>query len=207
MKISAVFLVVVCLLAVPLSAQSSAVTIWATKQLNDESSHFTDDPALTAQLGDGEGFGVSFSRRFGHHLSGELSVFRMSSDGEIRRSGSTIADLGGVDFMPLMAMVRFHLRPDGPFDIYAGAGVAHTIIDDLSSQDIRDSGLEEIKTSNETTAVVGAGATFDFSRRWGLAADVRYLPIEINGRPVADPDNVSADLNPLLFSVGLRVRF
>ena|SRR5687767_9778846 len=207
MKPSAVFALVLCLFSSPLVAQSTSATLWLSQQLNEESSGIDDDdPSLIAEIGSGSGYGLSVSRLFTPRLSGELSIFRISAEGEVR-SPAILADLGDIELTPIAAMLRFHFLPGQRFDVYAGAGIAYVSIDDLDSDDLRGGGLAPIRVSSETTAVLGAGATFDFSDRWGIAADLRYIPLEISGRPAGDTESVTADLDPLIVSAGIRVRF
>ena len=40
-----------------------------------------------------------------------------------------------------------------------------------------------------------------------LPLDARYLPLTLRGRPSEDDDEIEADLDPLVVSAGLRVRF
>ena len=108
---------------------------------------------------------------------------------------------------PVTAMLRYHFGRGGAFDAYAGAGVAHVTIGNIESDDTRAEGLEPIAVESETTAVFGGGITYDFSKHIGIAADARYLPLTLRGRPSADDDAIEADLNPLVLSAGLRIRF
>ena len=64
-----------------------------------------------------------------------------------------------------------------------------------------------VSLGNETTFVSGAGVTWDFSQRWGVVADVRYVPLTIGARPEPDEDRIDASIDPILVSAGLRLRF
>lgn len=186
------------LLALPLGAQTTA-TVFLTSQQNRGSGVFPfEGQDLTIEFDRGTGLGVGLSRGFGRfrRFDGELAVFRTSSSGSIRSNGARVFALGDLELTPVTAMVRAHFG-----DVYVGGGVAYVLADDLRTEDGR------VALDNGMAGVVGAGATYDFSRRWGAALDVRYIPLSISGRPAPDDDRIEADVDPLLVSAGLRVRF
>jgi outer membrane protein W len=194
------------LLALPLQAQTTATFFLSAERNSDGGTFPSDEAELTTHFDSGSGFGVSVARRFGN-LSAELALFRLSSEGSIREGRTDVFSLGDVDLTPVTAMLRYHFGRGGAFDAYAGAGIAHVTIGDLESDDTRAEGLEPIAVESETTAVFGGGITYDFSKRIGIAVDARYLPLTLRGRPSPDDDAIEADLNPLVLSAGLRIRF
>jgi opacity protein-like surface antigen len=192
-------LLIVLLLALPLGAQTTA-TFFLTSQQNRGSGDFPfEGQNLDIEFDRGTGFGASISRGFGRYASkvdGELAVFRTSSSGSIRSSGTRVFDLGDLELTPVTAMLRAHFG-----HVYVGGGVAYVLTNDLDTED------GHVALDNEVAGVVGAGVTYDFSRRWGVALDVRYIPLSISGRPAPDDDRIDADVDPLLLSAGLRIRF
>ena len=183
------------LLAVPLSAQTTA-TFFLTSQQNRGTGAFPfEGQDLTIEFDRGTGFGASISRGFGR-FDGELAVFRTSSGGSIRSGGARVFDLGDLELMPVTAMLRAHFGP-----VYIGGGAAYVMTNDLTTEDGR------VTIDDEVAGVVGAGVTYDFSQRWGVAVDVRYIPLSIRGRPGPDEESIDADVDPLLVSAGLRIRF
>ncbi|HYK06073.1 MAG TPA: OmpW family outer membrane protein [Thermoanaerobaculia bacterium] len=194
------------LLTVPLQAQTTATLFLSAERNSDGGAFPSDDaPDLETHFDSGSGFGVSIARRFGN-VSGELALFRLSSKAGIRQGRTEVFSLGDIDLTPVTAMVRYHFGRGGAFDAHAGAGLAHVTIGDLESADTRAEGLEPISVESETAGVFGGGITYDFSKHIGIAADARYLPLTLRGRP-ADDDAIEADLNPLVLSAGLRIRF
>jgi outer membrane protein W len=145
---------------------------------------------LSTEFDNGSGFGASVARQFGS-FSGELAVFRLSSEGRIVEDGVNVFDLGDVEITPVTAMLRYHF---GHF--YAGAGAAYVMASDVDGTEI----------DNETTGVFGAGITYDFSPRWGVALDARYMPLTLGGNPEPD-ERIEASLDPLVVSAGIRARF
>lgn len=188
-------LLLIILLAAPLTAQTTA-TLYVTSQQNTGSGTFPfEGQNLDIEFDDATGAGASLSRNFGR-WSGELAVFRTSSAGSIRQAGTPVFDLGDLDLTPITAMLRYHFG-----HVYAGGGVAYVMTGDLETEAVT------VSLGSETTFVAGAGATWDFSERWGVVADVRYMPLTISGRPSPDEDRIEAAIDPLLISAGLRVRF
>ena len=207
MKIKLVVLAVIVSLASPLAAQSTDLTLWLTSQRNDEGGRFSPSDDEEVRFDSGSGFGVSVSRFAARHsVSGELAVFRTSSSASLRDGGQTLASLGDVDLMPVTAMIRVHRRARA-VDLYAGAGVAYVLVGDLESADLDAAGVGPVKMSNKTTYAFGAGVSFALTPRIGLALDARFIPLELQGRLEPQDEELSASLDPLLLSGGVRFRF
>lgn len=193
------------LLAAPLHAQT-AVTIWLSSQQNNGGDSFAaSQPNATTEFDDGNGYGASISRMFGARVSGELSIFRTTSGGTLRSNNTTLVNLGDIELTPIMAMARYHFRPDAPLDVYVGAGAAYVMTEDLDSADLRADGLAPLELDEETALVFGGGITWSFSDRLGATLDARVLPLTLH----AHANGVSADagIDPLIVSAGLRIRF
>ena len=189
------------LMAAPLAAQQTSATLWVSSQQNDGGT--SDDEA---RIDNGSGFGLSVARQFTPRLSGELAVFRTSSTTRLSDFGELV-DIGDLEMTPVTAMLRWHFRAGQPLGFYVGGGIAHVMVDDIESALLRANGIDAIEVGDETTGVVGAGVTYDFSGHWGLAADARYLPLRLSGGPAGSRESVESDLDPLLLSAGLRLRF
>jgi outer membrane protein W len=194
------------LTALPLAAQSTDVTVWVSSQMNSDGGRFADDEDAEVRFDNGSGYGVSVSRAFTRRLSGELALFRTSSSAEIRE-GTQRLDLGDIELTPITAMLRYHVAHGARAGAYVGAGLAHVMADDLDTADLRALGIAPVRLDSETAAVIGAGVTIDLNARWGLAVDARYIPLELSGRAAGDSDRLSVDMDPLLISGGVRVRF
>ena len=193
------------LMTAPLRAQT-AITVWLSSQQNGGGDRFpASRPDATIDFENGSGYGVSASRMLGRRLSGELAVFRTSSDGGLRDDGVEFVSLGEVELTPITAMLQVHFRPDSPFDAYIGGGGAWVMTGDLDSPDLRDDGLAPVKLDDEITFVAGAGVIWSFTEKWGVSLDARYLPLTLHGSAMGSAGDASID--PLILSGGLRVRF
>jgi opacity protein-like surface antigen len=192
-------IVLLLLLSTPLFAQSS-FTFFGTSQRNGGGSRFPDATRdLHTEFDAGSGFGAAYARTF-RRVSGEVALFRVGSGARVRERGAGSQRIGDVDMTTITAMARVHLRPGAPFDVYAGAGAAYSLFDDLMNDE-----AGRVRIDNDVTLAVGAGMTYDFTRRAGIAVDARYLPLSLRGK--VEGETIEADMNPLLLSVGLRLRF
>jgi opacity protein-like surface antigen len=192
-------IVLLLLLTTPLFAQSS-LTFFGTSQRNGGSSRFPDATRdLRTEFDSGSGFGAAYARRFGR-FSGEAALFRLGSGARIRERGAGSQRMGDVDMTTVSAMARIHLRPGAPFDVYAGAGAVWALVDDLRNDDVG-----RVPIDADVTPTLGAGLTYDFARRAGMVLDARYLPLSL--RANVEGETINADMNPLLLSIGLRLRF
>jgi outer membrane protein W len=207
MKTIAILLLLLSLLAFPAAAQSTGVTLWLTSQGNEDGGRFAAGDTEQVRFDSGSGFGAGVSRMFARSISGELAIFRTSSSADVREGSEMLADLGDIELMPITAMVRYHFRPGKVVDVYAGAGAAYVSFDDLNSADLRAAGLAPVRIEDELTPAIGGGLLFSFGPRWGAAVDARYIPLEISARAAGDTDVLRTDLNPLLLSAGVRLRF
>lgn len=208
MKIIPALLVLLVSLASPAFAQSNDVALWLTSQRNEKGGSLTDSDTEEVRFDSGSGFGVSASHWFAsERVSGELAVFRTNSSASIREGSTTLADLGDVELTPITAMMRVHLRR-GIVDVHGGIGVAHVLVADLDSADVRETGLGPVEMDDETTWTLGAGVTVGITSRLALAVDARFIPLDLTGRlQGGDGESVSSSLDPLLLSAGLRLRF
>ena len=188
------------LLSTPVLAQSS-FTFFGTSQQNGGGSRFPSATRdLRTEFDSGTGFGASYTRAFGGRYSGELAVFRLGSSARVREVGLGSQRIGDVDMTTITAMARIHLRPNGPFDVYAGAGAAYALVDDLMNDE-----AGRVPMDSDATLAIGAGLAYDVTARTAVVFDARYLPLALRGE--VEDETIEADMNPLLLSLGLRLRF
>lgn len=194
------------LFSLPAAAQSD-VTLWLTTQSNESGGRFSPEEDVRVRFDSGSGFGAGFSRMLWQHVSGEIAVFKTSSSANVREGSANVADLGDIDLTPITASLRYHFRPGQTVDVYVGGGLAYVGVDDLDSPDLRTIGSAPVRLDNKTTASLGGGLLISFGKRWGVALDARYIPLEISGHIPDETGTVKVDMNPLLVSGGVRLRF
>ena len=190
-------------LTTPLLAQSTALTLFVTRQQNGGSARVPSSTFdVRAEFDDPTGFGVAVERAIGSRFSGELAIFQVSPTATLRDASGDSATLGDLSLTNVTAMGRIHLRRGAPLDVYAGAGVASVIAGTIESREFGD-----VRIDNELTFALGAGAIWNFTPRLGLTVDARYLPLTLHGRPRDEDAPIDIDLDPLFLSAGLRLRF
>jgi outer membrane protein W len=206
MKLLRSLAVLLVVSAVPMSAQGTDFTLWASwVQLE---SHRFDDPEFDIDLDfeSSVGFGASANWFWGDHLSTELAVMSLNADAELSTGfpeGPVIFPLGSLDITPLMFTAQYHFSPDSALDPYLGVGVAHVLTGDLLDESDPDAIPAEF--DDETGVLFNAGIGFSVTPNFGLTLDARYIPLEPT--VTDDLDEFKVELNPLIVSAGLRWRF
>jgi outer membrane protein W len=185
----------------PLLAQSNALTLFVTSQHNGGGSRFPDPTRdLRIEFDTGSGAGVAFDHAFGRRYSAEVALFHTTSHASIRQAGVGSQRVGDIELTPVTIMARAHSRSGGTFGLYAGAGLAYVMAGDLRNPD-----AGTVPIGNKTTFAVGGGAIWNFGRRAGIVLDARYLPLKLEGHVTSE--TIDAKIDPLLLSLGLRIRF
>lgn len=199
------WLLVVLFAALPLFAQDRDVriTIFASRVSMDEA-ELDDD--FDTEFEDGTGFGLGASMPFNRFLGVEASIFSLRNESRLLFEGAAPFELGRVDLVPIMVGVQAHLTGGRRIDPYVGAGGAYVIASDLYSQDLDTVGIGRIEVDSEFTYYLNAGLAFDFTDRFGVAVDGRFIPYEPSTQAAAGGE-VELDLSPTVLSAALRFRF
>lgn len=167
-----------------------------------------DGEEVTIDFDQGLGFGVSFNHYWTDAFSTELGAYGFGGDMTIASPSLPAFEAGELTAVAITGMGQFHLNRDGRFSPYAGAGIAfvggefepNPIFDEPSEPDADGFDLE-----TETTWVAGVGADIGLTQRVLLSLDLRY--IRWSARAEDDEESESLDINPMLFSVGIKFRF
>lgn len=194
---------------VPLLAQDEGgrtkhLTVWASQAEFD-----------TTELNDG--FGTDFDSKFSYgasatmfctpHFAAEVAVFSLRSDAALMLDGGTPLDLGKLELVPITFGAQFHILGQSRFDPYIGAGGAYVMADDLFSADLESVGIGAIQLENKLTYYLNAGLGVQITRGLAIVADGRYLAYETGSRSSSTGVNEDLELNPMILSAGLRLRF
>jgi outer membrane protein W len=199
------WLLVVLFAALPLFAQERNVRISVfASQVSMDGADLDDE--FSTEFEDGDGFGLAAAMPFNRFLGIEASIFSLRSESRLLFEGAAPFELGRADLVPLSVGLQGHLTGGARFDPYIGAGATYMMASDLYSEDLDIVGIGRIEVDNEFTYYLNAGIGFDFTDRFGIAIDGRYIPYEPATRAAAG-EEVELDLTPTIISAALRFRF
>ena len=209
-KLSIVLLMFV---AVPMSAQDRSFDLTGYVAWVDSSSEgtFDDDGPNPIDVNfDGTmGYGLAANVFFGERISAEFAIVRVDSDVQFRQravaNGSSRAEM-----MPITAVLQYHFAPTGRFDPYVGAGAAYVLIDDVDAPDeLNNIDFESLDFDDDVGLALNAGLGIRLTNNLGLTLDAKYVPLESSANAVAAVGNqeVKFDINPVILSAGLSLRF
>jgi outer membrane protein len=206
---------VLVFLAVPMSAQSRSFDLTGYAAWVDSSSEgtFNTNTSGTNPIDvnfDGTlGYGLGANIFWGDRISTEFAIVRVNSDVRFRQRAVANGD-SQAEMMPITAVLQFHLAPNGRFDPYIGAGAAYVLIDDVDSPDeINNIDFERLDFQDDVGLALNAGLGIRLTNNLGLTLDAKYVPLESSATAVRTAGNqeVKFDINPVILSAGLSLRF
>jgi outer membrane protein len=137
-------------------------------------------------------------------LAMELSLGQVSNFGSRIETAGTAVDSGPIRMMPNTWTLQYRFAEEGAVRPYLGAGLHYTI---LSIQPVVVNSTYAIDRSNLGYVLQG-GLDVRLTRGWFVNADLRYLG---NLQPQVTIDGgthrITGYINPLLFSVGVGIRW
>ena len=201
-------LVILLLVATPAVAQNPTdFNVWISWA--DISGENEPEPGIKIDFESASGFGVSANWFLTPHLSTELGVLALKSDGTIDvEEFAEEIDLGSLDLIPVTLIAQFHFARDSRIDPYVGVGAAYVMADDLDSDDLDLLQVGSVEVDDEFTYVINAGLGLQVTSGFGIVIDGKYIALEPATRGEGSTeDELDLELNPLIVSVGLRWRF
>lgn len=206
-------LVLLLIAAVPMSAQHRAFDLTGSVSWVDTSSQGTFDDTTSNPVDvnfDGTmGYGVAANIFWGGRISTEFAIVRVNSDVAFRQravaNGNTQAEM-----MPITGVLQFHLAPNGRFDPYIGAGAAYVLIDDVDTPDeLNNLDFERLDFKDDVGLALNAGLGIKLTNNLAITLDDKYVPLESSARAVrtTGSQDVKFDINPVILSAGLSLRF
>ena len=170
------------------------------------------EEGLEADFESGTGFGVAVNWFWGQRLSTEFAASAVSLDAGLEAADESDAeefliDLGSADLTPITATMQFHVARDSRIDPYVGVGAAWVLADDLESQDLDLLEIGAVEIDDEFTYLLNAGLGVRLTNTFGLYLDGKYIPLEPSTRAAGDSEDVDIEINPMIFSAGLKFRF
>ena len=189
------------LLPLTAAAQSNELGVFAsTSQLEDNEISDVSD-VFDVEFDEDMGVGLLYNRFWGSSFSTELAYQRLGADltlsfDEIRE------DLGELDLDILSATGQFHFARGSFLSPYIGAGVAY-----ISGETgfIDEDEIETVDLRNEVEFLGNAGLNLALGRGFGLFIDGKYIVYEARGEDDVEED--ALDVNPLIISAGVKLKF
>lgn len=147
------------------------------------------------------------------HIGFELiaATTKHSASGRKGTTGS-IGKLASTWVLPPTLTAQYHFLPDAPVRPYVGAGVNYTLFysEDASGGLESTVGKTKVHMSDSFGWAAQAGVDIDLNDRLFLNIDVKYIDIDTTARlstTAAGVQKVHVDLDPLVFGVGVGMRF
>ena len=147
------------------------------------------------------------------HIGFELiaATTKHSASGRTGTTGS-IGKLASTWVLPPTLTAQYHFLPDAPVRPYVGAGVNYTLFysEDASGGLESTVGKTKVHMSDSFGWAAQAGVDIDLNDRLFLNIDVKYIDIDTTARlstTAAGVQKVHVDLDPLVFGVGVGMRF
>ncbi|WP_300396578.1 OmpW family outer membrane protein [uncultured Sphingobium sp.] len=147
------------------------------------------------------------------HIGFELiaATTKHSASGRTGTTGS-IGKLASTWVLPPTLTAQYHFLPDAPVRPYVGAGVNYTLFysEDASGALESAVGKTKVHMSDSFGWAAQAGVDIDLNDRLFLNIDVKYIDIDTTARlstTAAGVQKVHVDLDPLVFGIGVGMRF
>ena len=147
------------------------------------------------------------------HIGFELiaATTKHSASGRTGTTGS-IGKLASTWVLPPTLTAQYHFLPDAPVRPYVGAGVNYTLFysEDASGALESAVGKTKVHMSDSFGWAAQAGVDIDLNDRLFLNIDVKYIDIDTTARlstTAVGVQKVHIDLDPLVFGIGVGMRF
>lgn len=202
------FLLFIAAGTIRLSAQtpSSDIGVWIVGSDLKETTLTEDGDDITIDFDKENGYGISFNHfwtdQFSTELESQTIHGRMIITSDFGGTPFTF-EAGDLDALALTAIAQWHFNRAGRFSPYIGGGVAR-LSGDFEAIDDPD-GVDSFDLESEIAWAASAGANIRLTENFFLAADLKYIPWSAVAE--GDSSEDSLDLDPLLLSFGMKVRF
>jgi outer membrane protein W len=183
---------------------------WVKPQSDNTFNSSTPNRPFNINFNGKLGYGIGANIFFGEAVSLSLDASEVKPDARFGFPGSTL-NQGSIKMIPLTGVVQWHFIPKGFIDPYIGGGAAYVIFDNLRNfSDAGRVGVNQINFKDDVGFVANAGLGFNFSPRFGITGDVKYVPVKSSATAVfATGPNQSQKIkiNPVMASAGLTLHF
>lgn len=196
------------LVALPLAAgdeRKCELSAWGS-YVSVKETAVDDAFGVAIEFDHGAGFGIAGASRVAGPVAVEIGASFLRNAGAITVQGQAGIDLGTLDMVPIHVAVQLHPLK-GSFDPYLGVGGAYVIFQNLHSRDMDAAGIGVVTLKNKVAFRANAGFAFFASERFGIAADVAYMPLKPESEGVASGQTLDLKLDPIVVSAGIKLRF
>ncbi len=170
-----------------------------------------ESESITLDFDEGIGIGLSFNHYWTDAFSTELAAHSFRADMTIEADDLPVFEAGEISAAAITGMGQFHFNRAGRFSPYAGAGIAFISGEFDANPEFEDPSEPDsdgFKLETETTWTAGVGADIRITERLILNLDVRYLRWSATPELEDEEDEIeSLDVDPMLFSAGIKFRF
>ena len=196
-------LVLLSLLFLPIAAyaQSNELGVFiSTSQFQEDEIRDAGD-IFDAEFDEDMGYGVLYNRFWMGGFSTEFAYQKLGAD--LTVSFEDIAEnAGDLNLDILSGTAQLHFARGSMLSPYVGGGVAY-VSGDAGSVDEEE--LENVDLENELEFLINAGLNVNLGARFGIFLDGKYIMYEARGE--GDSDGEALDVNPLIISGGVKLRF
>ncbi|MGZ8812045.1 MAG: OmpW/AlkL family protein [Thermoanaerobaculia bacterium] len=158
------------------------------------------------------GYGIAANIFFTDAISIELAASEVRPEATFRTRPSGLATTGNdLKMIPLTAVLQWHFIPKGRIDPYIGAGAAYILFDQLgNADDVNNLGFSRIDFKDDAGLALNAGVGIGLTNNLAITLDGKYVPLKSSATAVyaVGPNTTTkVDINPVIFSAGLTLRF
>ena len=194
--------------SIRLSAQtaSSDLGVWVVSSNLKGTTIVDEGDEITIDFDEDNGFGLSFNHFWTDTFSTEIASQTINAHMNITSDfggASFTFEAGDLEALALTAMGQWHFNRAGRFSPYVGGGLAR-LSGDFEAIDDPD-GLESFDLESEFAWAASVGANIRLRESLYLAADLKYIPWSAIAE--GDSEDESLDVDPMLWSIGMKVRF
>ena len=131
-------------------------------------------------------------------------------------AAAAVPTLGNVietKVLPPTLLLQYHFAPNSNIRPYVGAGINYTYFFDekVSSSSVLSQSGDDIDLDSSWGFAVQAGLDVAINDDWFVNADVKYIDMEteahFSGVAAVGSAHINAEINPLVWSVGVGRRF
>jgi outer membrane protein len=124
---------------------------------------------------------------------------------------SGLPDLGHTWVLPPTLTLQYHFAPAAKVRPYIGAGINYTLFygEGTSSELDTAIGASDLDLSNSFGWAAQAGMDFDLNEKLFLNVDIKYIDMSTTARVTTGAlvNTVDVKINPIVFGIGLGMRF